>query len=136
MVLARDAVRNDGVAAVFRGMVTHVDAGKAGQIVTFEVSRVWKGAVPRIVRVYYFQESAVVFIPPLETRGLGIRFQNGTEYVVLARIMTLAERPPFRLSDSAASFASGTCGAYNTLSVDAAEKSGEIRLLGPGWAPE
>ena len=60
-------LREDYFAAVFRGTVRSVQNVAAGQVVTFDVDRVWKGVVAPVVVLYNltkpFPEEAVTFVP-------------------------------------------------------------------------
>jgi hypothetical protein len=116
----------DQAALVFGGTVMNIAANTAsgwgGQIITFDVDRVWKGSPTKQFVIYSFTRTPEPF-----------EFTIGTKYVVLAHIQTTEERTHFGLAASApATFGVGQCGE-GTRTYEHAKT--EIADLGPGRAP-
>jgi hypothetical protein len=116
----------DEAAIVFSGTVMNVAANTAsewgGQIVTFDVDRVWKGSPTKEFVIYSFTRTPEPF-----------PFTMGTKYVVPAHTQTTEERTEFGLPASGPqTFGVGGCGG-GTRTYEQAK--GDIADLGPGRAP-
>jgi len=81
------AMTDSSTAWVFSGRVREITTVTAGQIATIDVDRVWKGAVPARVVVYY----TAIFD--------GIALQLQERYLVFAGIQSPAERARFGVTD-------------------------------------
>jgi hypothetical protein len=116
----------DQAAVVFSGTVMKVTTNTAsewgGQIVTFDVDRVWKGSPTKQFVIYSFTRTPEPF-----------QFTVGTKYVVLAHTQTTEERTQFGLAASEpATFGVGQCGE-GTRTYEHAKA--ELADLGAGRAP-
>ena len=116
----------DHAAVVFSGTVIKAAANTAsewgGQIITFDVDRVWKGSATKHFVIYSFTRTPEPF-----------QFTVGTKYVVLAHTQTTEERAQFGLAASEpATFGVGQCGEGTRTYENA---KAEIAELGPGRAP-
>lgn len=94
----------DQAAVVFSGTVVKVTANTAsacgGQIITFDVDRVWKGSPTKHFVIYSFTRTPEPF-----------QFTVGTKYVVPAHLQTTEERTQFGLGASEPpTFGVGQCG--------------------------
>ena len=108
-------------AAIFSGIARQVqDGGTAVQVVTFDVERVWKGALPKRVTLYQLNTSEA------------IAFSAGARYVIVAVRETDSERERFRISQPANMLSITPCGSRL---FEEAERLGELRELGPGRLP-
>jgi hypothetical protein len=85
--------KDPGVTAVFRAKATDVESGPAGQLATFQVTRVWKGQVRKAATVYNFLEPATDSTPT--------PFELGKDYLVSTRVINSEERTRFGLPAAA-----------------------------------
>jgi hypothetical protein len=109
-------------AAIFSGIARQVqDGGTAVQVVTFDVERVWKGALPKRVALYQVNVSEA------------IKFSPGARYLVVAYRQTDSEREQFRISQPASMLGINVCGSRL---FEEAERLGDLRELGPGRLPD
>jgi hypothetical protein len=113
-------------AVVFSGTVMMVTVNAAsesgGQIITFDIDRVWKGSATKHLVIYSFTRTPEPF-----------DFTVGTKYVILAHTQTAEERAVFGVPASEPpTFGVGQCGE-GTRAVEYAKA--EIADLGPGRAP-
>jgi hypothetical protein len=112
---------NAGVALIFHGTVREVQTTEAGEIVTFDVLRVWKGQVPDRITVY--------------NRRIGVEwlsFVRGKSYFVDAYRLGAQERTAFGLSESGPlTYGTGFCDAHE---ADAARARADTDN-DPGHAP-
>ena len=108
---------------VFSGTVTAIDfTSETGMRVTFEVDRVWKGAVSKTFVLYIW--GLEVEVP---------RFELGKRYLATAVAINAAQRNGVSLPETARSaFTSPPCGA---MDYDYARTSGTIAGLGAGRPP-
>jgi hypothetical protein len=111
----------DGFAAVFRGTVRDVQVVPAGQIVTFDVDRVWKGRVLKTAVIHNFVVGA-----DHETQ-----FVRGERYLVAPHRQNAETRALFGTSEDGA-LGTSLCGVYPADSADAEQILGN----GKGWEPE
>ena len=94
-----------------------------GQIVTFDVDRVWKGQVQQ--RFVLYNSRAIE----------GITFQQGQRYVVFAHWLKPRERERLGLPATAPmTLGVAQCGD-GTLLFDTADRTGMVRELGVGRPP-
>jgi hypothetical protein len=116
----------DHASVVFSGTVVRISANTAsawgGQIITFDVDRVWKGAPTKQSVIYSFTRTPDRF-----------EFTVGEEYVVFAHIQTTEERTEFgMIASEKPTFGVGQCGdgtiRYKLVEVGIAD-------LGPGRPP-
>jgi len=93
---------NPNVALIFHGTVREVQTTEAGEIVTFDVLRVWKGQVPRRITVY--------------NHRIGVEwlsFARGTSYFIDAYPLGAQARTAFGLSASSSpTYGTGFCNAH------------------------
>lgn len=116
----------DHAAVVFSGTVIEVASNTAsewgGQIITFDVDRVWKGSPTKQFVMYSFTRTPEPF-----------QFKVGTKYVVLGHTQTTEERQQFGLAASEPpTFGVGQCGD-GTRTYESAKA--ELADLGRGRAP-
>ena len=111
----------DGLAAIFRGTVRDVQAVPAGQIVTFDVDRVWKGRVSKTTVIHNLNVGA-----DHETK-----FVRGERYLVTPHRQNAETRARFGISEDGA-LGTSLCGVYPADSSDAEQILGD----GKGWEPE
>jgi hypothetical protein len=116
----------DQAAVMFSGTVVKIAANAAsdwgGQVITFDVDRVWKGPLTKQFVIYSFTRTPEPF-----------QFTVGTKYVVAAHIQTTEERTQFGLAASESpTFGVGQCGD-GTRAYEYAQA--EIPDLGPGRSP-
>jgi hypothetical protein len=109
-------------AAVFQGEVVRVEQGRGTtgaehRRVTLRVSKVWKGTVAADTLVYTANDSA----------ACGIAFQQGTEYIIYARMSDGANFS----GTPANSLATGLCDRTRPV----AEAADDLAALGPGQPP-
>jgi hypothetical protein len=112
------------VALIFHGTVRDVQQTAAGEVVIFDVLRVWKGKVPRRITIY----------DPGSPRELAefLPFVRGTEYFVSAYRLRRDGRVAFGLPTSgAALYETGFCAAH---AADAAHARAEA-ANDPGHEP-
>src|SRR4051812_10439294 len=80
-----EMVLRDGVAAVFLGTVRGIDDVGVAETVTFDVERVWKGAVKKVTTIYRPRPARV------STTSVGATiFDRGNAYVVIADRLSAA----------------------------------------------
>ena len=102
--LAR-AMARDLVDVVFDGTVLDVQDVLHGQVVDFEVRRVWKGSVSKQFAIYNAAHRPTTQIPV----RWGLPFTQGQRYIVFAHRLTAWERSLFDLGDVLESFGTGIC---------------------------
>jgi hypothetical protein len=107
--------------AVFSGIARQVQDGGTVQVVTFDVERVWKGALPKRVALYQLYMSEAV------------KISIGARYLIVAHAQTDAEREQSRISQPASMLGINVCASR---SFEEAEQHGELRALGPGRLPD
>jgi hypothetical protein len=120
VALSARSVMKPGLAAlVFSGTVVDVArSSEVGYWATFDVDRVWKGAVSKRMDLY-------VWLPSSE----GPRFEPGGHYVALAQLLTnQSARLAAGVADKETAFAPVKCSA--NLAPDI------VRELGAGAFPE
>ena len=111
--------------AVFSGTVVEARHPDAAVIVTFEVDRVWKGAISKRTALYRPN--------PASTDSRQV-FDLGERYVVLAHSLTAAERAQFHIETAPPdALAVGLCGD-GSRPFKFAEP--ELTELGPGRPPQ
>ena len=117
---------NRGVVLAFVGTVREVEEVSVGQVVTFSVSRVYKGHVGERVVVYYERD------PLAPGEGIG-GFRQAGSYLVLAYRQSAEQRHRFKLPpDGSESLEVPDCRAYST---DAAETVRWVLGGARGYAP-
>jgi hypothetical protein len=96
-----ELLANPDVTLIFHGTVREVQRSPAGEIVTFDVLRVWKGQVPRRITVYNHRYG-VEWLP----------FKRGASYLVEAYQLAPEQRAAFGLRDSEPlAYGAGFCSA-------------------------
>jgi hypothetical protein len=121
IISASNAIASPSSAAVFSGIVRQVQDPDTVQVVTFDVDRVWKGALPRRVELYQVNVSEA------------IKFSPGVRYLIVAYRETDSKREPFRTSPPAGMLGINVCASR---SFEEAERYGDLRDLGPGRLPD
>jgi hypothetical protein len=111
---------DDSTEAVFRGTIRDVQMVPPGQIVTFEVERVWKGRVSRTVITYNSLSGGY------EER----KFMRGERYLVMAHRLNAMSRA--RFGGDMDALGVSYCGSYPAEIGDAKEIVGDAE----GWAPQ
>lgn len=97
---------NSDVVAAFVGSVHEIQTVPVGQIVTFIVSRVYKGQIDERVVVHFQKQTRG------DTEGLDA-FEQGRPYLVLAHRLTAQERVQFMLpADGGEKLGVGGCRAH------------------------
>ena len=91
-------LKEASVTALFRGTVREVKRVPAGQIVTVDVDRVWKGRVLRSTVVYHDLTSE-------EADPMAI----GKAYVIFTHRLTMTERKAFSLDAKVDALGAGGC---------------------------
>jgi hypothetical protein len=105
--------------AVFSGTVTDIEesAGATTYVVTFDVQRVWKGTLTK--RVSLYQSNTSEAIP----------FSAGVQYVIVGYRLRPEERDLSGTIRRAATLAIVDCAS---MTLDQAERRGDLREIGPG----
>jgi hypothetical protein len=111
----------DGAAAIFRGTVRGLRAVPAGQIVTFEVDRVWKGRVSKTTVIHNLIVGA-----DHETK-----FVHGERYLVTPHRQNAETRARFGVIEDG-TLGTSLCGVYPPDGADAEQILGNAE----GWPPE
>lgn len=120
-----DLIARSETTAVFSGIVATARHPDAAVIVTFDVDRVWKGAISK---------RTVVYRPNPVTPDSRQVFDLGERYVVVAHRVTAAEREQFHLDTALPdALAVGLCGD-GSRPFKFAEP--ELVELGPGRPPQ
>jgi hypothetical protein len=97
---------NGDIALIFHGTVRDVQQTASGEIITFDVLRVWKGKIPRRITIYNPRSG------PGELDE-SMSFVRGTGYVVSAYRLSREDRAAFRLPDSRSPvYGAGFCTAH------------------------
>jgi hypothetical protein len=131
---------------VFRGMVTQIEDPVSGdehdplthkaalqpaseegpRVVTFSVTRAWKGPVTRTMKFYVLNSPQ---------GGLRCSFRRGTEYVVYGRVVPGARwsEPVRKLTAGYTVYWIGPQPCVPRVRTDVVEES---KALGRGWAPK
>jgi hypothetical protein len=115
----------DGVAAMFRGTVRDVRAVPAGQIVTFEVDRVWKGRVSKTTVIHNLNVGA-----DHETT-----FALGERHLVMPHRQNAAGRARFG-NDAREALGASLCSSYPANSAVARDILGDAEGRVPEPDPE
>jgi hypothetical protein len=123
-------LRTDGnlkyADVVFLGTVRHVAVDGMKQVVTLDVSRVWKGEVRRSIVFYQAPWASFdSFSFPAVWTG------TGTQILVFAKRLTADQRRDFALLEHEAAFAVPPCGGTVALR----DRRDAPRQLGHGRAP-
>jgi hypothetical protein len=139
------ALKNENTAVMFSGVTAIVERVFAGQVITFDVDRVWKGNVSRSFVIYnYIRPPTITVIPAPAGGGIesglvggttpgSMLFRPSTRYIVVAHRFTALERQQFGLADIE-SFGVGPCGD-GTILHEVAERNGLVAPLGVGNEP-
>jgi len=130
-------VLNPTITAMFQGTVIEVrrertrraDIFSEREIVTFNVDRVWKGNVARVLTLYR---------PRMQRLGVSIgpqTFHRGRRYIVGARPLTLDERQRVGGDLRPEALTGGYCGD-GTMELEVAERNNMIEELGVSRPPD
>jgi hypothetical protein len=127
-------LREPHYALVFRGTAVDIRRMPDGQIVTFRVTRVWKGDAGPAVVIYSWL--------PRENRnsesGFDVPFEAGQEYLVSAHRHSRAEREAFGLPPSTGPDSFGISdGAHSCVTSRSDSTEAQTMLAGapPGRPP-
>ena len=136
----KDQMNRPPVTVVFRGSVLEWQRRESFLVLTFEVDRVWKGAVSRHVVLY--QPIPKPGGRPLTSEDLkpfkgGLRpFDMRQPFIVLAHLLNAQERREFGVDAAdTRSLATSMCGD-GSRPYAVAREFGDVKLMGPGRAPQ